>query len=69
MHNCPQIDTNGNGFLEENEIQAALEIVGYRISLYQVREMITENDVHQRDGRLDFVEFKRVNLSGSLKFT
>ena len=58
-----QIDRDGSGYIDLSELKAALDLCGFKIPHYKVREMIDEVD---RDtsgagkGRLSFDEFEDV---------
>ncbi|PAA63269.1 hypothetical protein BOX15_Mlig009179g2 [Macrostomum lignano] len=52
------LDSNGNGVIEFEELQTALEICGFKMARYQVRDLAEKYDVKQRDGMIDFEEFR-----------
>lgn len=58
-----QIDENGDGFINLTELRSALDICGFKMPGYKVRQMIEEYDDKQRSehkGRLSFEEFEKL---------
>lgn len=61
-----QIDRDGSGYIDLSELKQALDVCGFKIPQYKVREMIDEVD---RDtsgpgkGRLSFDEFENVTMA------
>lgn len=56
-----QIDRDGSGYIELAELKQALDICGFKIPQYKVRQMIDEVDRDQSGpgkGRLSFDEFE-----------
>lgn len=57
-----QIDVNGDGAIQLNELQKALEVVGIKLPQYQVRDLINK---HYRgigpNGALSISEFSDVS--------
>ncbi|KAI1289981.1 Plastin-1 [Halotydeus destructor] len=61
------LDKDGNGFLDLSELKSALDIVGFKIPQWQVRQMIDEMEkgkssiaVNRKDGRMLFEDFKQL---------
>ncbi|XP_031366065.1 plastin-2 [Apis dorsata] len=57
------IDENGDGFINLTELRSALDICGFKMPGYKVRQMIEEYDDKQRSehkGRLSFEEFEKL---------
>jgi plastin-3 len=57
------IDRDGNGYLDVSELKAALDIVGFKIPQWKVRQMIDEIERKRsmdKRGRLDFNEFQQM---------
>ena len=54
------IDADGSGYIEPGELKAALDVCGFKIPQYQVRQMIAEVNVNDPtgDGRLSFDQFE-----------
>mmetsp|Transcript_31024 Transcript_31024/g.60895 ORF Transcript_31024/g.60895 Transcript_31024/m.60895 type:complete len:150 (+) Transcript_31024:57-506(+) len=52
-------DRDGDGFICNLELKAAMENVGERLDDSEVNEMIIEADI-DRNGRLNYDEFKRI---------
>lgn len=58
-----QIDANGDGFINVTELRSALDVCGFKMPGYKVRQMIEEYDDKQRlehKGRLSFEEFEKL---------
>lgn len=58
-----QIDANGDGFINVTELRNALDVCGFKMPGYKVRQMIEEYDDKQRlehRGRLSFEEFEKL---------
>ncbi|CAK9804254.1 PLS3 [Anthophora quadrimaculata] len=58
-----QIDENGDGFINLTELRSALDICGFKMPGYKVRQMIEEYDMKRRSehkGRLSFEEFEKL---------
>ena len=61
---CWQIDRDGSGYIELSELKQALDVCGFKIPQYKVRQMIDEVDRDQSGpgkGRLSFDEFEHVS--------
>ncbi|XP_023242321.1 plastin-2-like [Centruroides sculpturatus] len=61
--NFNTLDKDGNGFLDMSELKQALEIVGFKIPQWKVRQMIDDlerGQVGDKKGRLSFEEFQQV---------
>ncbi|KAI9589170.1 plastin-3 isoform X2 [Glossina fuscipes] len=61
----PEIDTNKDGFIDLTELKEALDLVGFKLAGYQVREMIEEFQNKQRtshQGKLNLEEFENLCL-------
>lgn len=59
--NFLQIDKNNDGYIELKELKDALDLVGFKLPGYQVREMISEYTNKQRSnhqGKLSYEEFE-----------
>ncbi|CAD6244131.1 GSCOCG00013261001-RA-CDS [Cotesia congregata] len=57
------IDENGDGFIDVKELRSALDICGFKMPGYKVRQMIEEYDDKQQfqhKGRLSFDEFEKL---------
>ncbi|EZA48397.1 Plastin-3 [Ooceraea biroi] len=57
------IDANGDGFINVTELRSALDVCGFKMPGYKVRQMIEEYDDKQRlehKGRLSFEEFEKL---------
>lgn len=57
------MDRDGNGFLDMSELKAALDIVGFKIPQWKVRQMIDEIErkrAMEKRGRLDYDEFQQL---------
>jgi len=54
------VDLDGNGFIELGELKQALDLCGFKIPQYQVRQMIDEVDQlsGSRKGHLSFEQFE-----------
>ena len=58
-----QIDRDGSGFIDLAELKSALDVCGFKIPQWKVRQMIDEYDRDQSGagkGRLSFDEFESV---------
>uniref|UniRef100_A0A1W7R9Y3 Plastin-2 n=1 Tax=Hadrurus spadix TaxID=141984 RepID=A0A1W7R9Y3_9SCOR len=60
--NFNTLDKDGNGYLDMAELKQALEIVGFKIPQWQVRQMIDDLERGRvgNKGRLSFEEFQKV---------
>ncbi|CAG0882715.1 unnamed protein product [Cyprideis torosa] len=56
------IDKDGSGYIDLAELKTALDIVGFRLPMYQVRVMV-EQMGRDRNGRLSFDEFQKVGCA------
>lgn len=60
-----QIDKNGDGYIDLSELKEALDVCGFKLPGWKVRQMIEEYDdkkqIHHK-GRLSFDEFEKVLL-------
>ncbi|KAK7021353.1 Plastin-3 [Halocaridina rubra] len=57
------IDLDGNGYIDLSELKAALDIVGFKLPQWQVRQMIEDWDKSTDGpgkGKLSFSEFQNV---------
>ncbi|XP_054708354.1 plastin-1-like [Uloborus diversus] len=57
------LDKDGNGFLDVSELKQALEIVGFKIPQWQVRQMLDDMErgrVGDKKGQLSFDEFQKI---------
>ncbi|XP_076318829.1 plastin-2 fimbrin isoform X1 [Tachypleus tridentatus] len=57
------LDKDGNGYLDMSELKRALDIVGFKIPQWQVRQMIDELDrrnFNKEKGQLSFEEFQKL---------
>ena len=62
---------DGSGYIELAELKQALDLCGFKIPQYQVRQMIDEYDRDQSassKGRLSFDEFESVRLHSSFVY-
>lgn len=60
-----QIDKNGDGYIDLSELKEALDVCGFKLPGWKVRQMIEEYDDKrqiQHKGRLSFDEFEKVLL-------
>lgn len=60
-----EIDTNKDGFIDLTELKEALDLVGFKLAGYQVREMIEEFQNKQKNsqqGKLNLEEFENLCL-------
>ena len=64
-----QIDADSNGFINVSEIGQALELLGYRIPPYQVRDYIRDYDNSISEDKLNFDGFKQVRSHNSPSFS
>jgi Ca2+-binding EF-hand superfamily protein len=58
-----QIDKNGDGYIDLSELKEALDVCGFKLPGWKVRQMIEEYDDKrqiQHKGRLSFDEFEKV---------
>ncbi len=58
---CAQIDLDGNGFISAGELGYALEVVGFKLAQYEVRNLLHEFDTRIKDEQLDMKEFSEVS--------
>lgn len=61
-----QLAKDGSGYLDVGELKQALEIVGFKIPQWQVRQMIDDMESERggnRKEKLSFDEFQKVNIS------
>ncbi|CAL8074853.1 unnamed protein product [Orchesella dallaii] len=60
-----EIDSDGSGFIEANELKDALERVGLKLPSYQVRQIIKDfdSDENSHRGKLSVDEFERLCTS------
>jgi len=56
---CIQIDDNNSGYVNLQELNKALELVGIRIPGYELRDLVAAAD-REKDDRIDLEEFKDV---------
>ncbi|CAG0883064.1 unnamed protein product [Darwinula stevensoni] len=54
-----RIDRDGNGYIDVKELREALEVVGFKVPQYKIRQMIQDVDKN-RDGRLSFEDFQQL---------
>ncbi|KAG8235144.1 hypothetical protein J437_LFUL012341 [Ladona fulva] len=57
------IDKNGDGYIDMSELKTALDVCGFKLPGWQVRQMIEEYDDKrktQHQGRLSFEEFEKL---------
>ncbi|CAH1787449.1 unnamed protein product [Owenia fusiformis] len=52
------VDQDGNGYISLDELDTALNICGFKLPGYEVRNLVDEYDKNIKDGKLDFEEFK-----------
>ncbi|XP_071440139.1 plastin-2 isoform X1 [Hetaerina americana] len=58
-----EIDKNGDGYIDLSELKTALDVCGFKLPGWQVRQMIEEYDDKrktQHQGRLSFEEFEKL---------
>lgn len=58
-----QIDKNGDGYIDLSELKEALDVCGFKLPGWKVRQMIEEYDDKRKiehRGRLSFDEFEKV---------
>ncbi|KAK3608523.1 hypothetical protein CHS0354_010378 [Potamilus streckersoni] len=60
-----QLDTDGSGKIDLTELSTALEIVGFKLPQYEVRQLIAQYDTKCPDGKIDIDEFNQ--MYGKLK--
>jgi len=56
------IDADGNGYINVTELGEALEICGFKLPGYKIRDLIAEFDNKIQDDRLDIEEFRALYL-------
>lgn len=59
------LDQDGNGFLDLSELKAALDIVGFKIPQWQIRQMIDEMERQKKiaksnSGQMSFQDFQKL---------
>ncbi|XP_053205055.1 plastin-1-like [Panonychus citri] len=57
------IDQDGNGFIDMRELKSALDVVGFKIPQWEIRQMISELEKQakiQKEGKLSFEEFQQL---------
>jgi plastin-3 len=52
------LDADGNGYITVSELKEALELCGFKLPQYKVRDLIREFDTKIQDDKLDMDEFK-----------
>jgi len=64
-----QIDDDKSGFIDLQELNKALEMVGIRIPGYELRDLVAAAD-REKDDRIDIEEFKDVRtiIASSLPY-
>ena len=55
-----QIDQDGNGSLSVQELGQALEVLGYRLPAYEIRDLIQQFSDDISDDQLSFEGFQKV---------
>ncbi|KAK2190670.1 hypothetical protein NP493_70g00021 [Ridgeia piscesae] len=53
-----QIDSDGNGFIDVNELGEVLGTCGIKLPGYEIRNLVREFDSKIKDDKLDFAEFQ-----------
>jgi len=56
-----QIDDDNSGFIDLQELNKALQLVGIRIPGYELRDLVEAAD-RERDDKIDLEEFKDVRI-------
>ena len=56
-----QIDSDGNGFIDVNELGEVLGTCGIKLPGYEIRNLVREFDSKIKDDKLDFAEFQAVS--------
>lgn len=56
------VDTDGNGYIQLEELSEALKLLNIRLPGYEVRDLIAEYDKKTRDGKLEFDEFRNLYI-------
>ncbi|XP_013406990.1 plastin-2 [Lingula anatina] len=54
------IDADGSGYISLDELQFALETVGFKLPGHEIRELRDKYDRENKDGKLDYNEFKKL---------
>ena len=63
-----QIDADGSGYISVSELGNALELCGFKLPGYEIRDIVSKFDTGKvRDGKLDYDEFKKemINVHSS----
>ena len=58
-----QIDVDGSGFIEQDELGQALELCGQKVPAYEIRQLMKDCDF-DCDGKISMNEFKAVSVLG-----
>ncbi len=56
-----QIDIDGNGYLSVQELGPALEVLGYKLPAYQIRDLIQQFSENISGDQLSFEGFTKVH--------
>ena len=56
----PQVDSDGSGHITVDELGEALKKCNIDLPAYMIRDIISQNDSHIKDGKLDMEEFRQV---------